>query len=156
MFPGLTRYNTKSALGYSPAIAMYYVKGLDNGNASCLWRVWSTYENTTTAESDMHWDRGTGSYSHTPVSWRTNSSPSLIHPLLKINPGEKKIILAVTFIVHPNWKNASGQSSSKQKFQFNLLNPKVKGAITAFHTCFSSVVIFTPKLGLFSEAEAPK
>ena len=156
MFPGNTRYNTKASLGYSPGIALYYVKGLDNGNASCIWRVWSSYENSSTPSSDLHWDPGTGGYAHLSVKYRTNLTPSSIHPMLKISPGDTKIILEVTFIANPNWKNSLGESSNKQKFKLHLLNPRVvAGDKNAFHTLFTSVVIFTPKPGLFDEDGPP-
>ncbi len=152
MFPGNTRYSSKSLLGYSPSIALYYVKGLDNGNASCVWRVWSSYENSSNHNSNLHWDVGTGGYSHLTVQCRTNSSPSSIHPMLKINPGETKVILEVTFIANPNWKNALEESSDNQKLKFYLLNPRVAaGNGNSFHTLLTSVVIFTPKSGLFDE-----
>lgn len=152
MFPGNTRYSTQPLFGYSPSIVLYYVQGLDNGSASCVWRIWSSYESLIKHDSNLHWDVGTGGYSHLSVKYKTNSPPSSIHPSLKINPGETKIIIEVILITHPNCKNTSVESSDKQKFKFCLLNPRmVAGNENSFHTLFTSVVIFAPKSGLFDE-----
>ncbi len=149
MFSGTTRWSRP--LGYWPGFAMYYVKGEENGNASCVWRVWSTYENSTSPESNMHWDVGNFSYNLSSVHWKNNSSPSSIHHLLKITPGEYKIILETAICGHPNVKNTAGASSIKQKMNLYIASPKIYGSDEGFHTCFNSVVIFTPKPGLFSE-----
>lgn len=151
MFPGMTKY--AKSLGYVPAMMIAYIEGLDNGNAHCCWRVWSTYENSTTANSDMHWDIGTDSYHFHTVHLSNKASPSSIYPSLRVNPGEYKIVLEVALLTHPTWKNKAGQSTTKQKYGFHLVNPRVNGdrGVADFHLCFNSVVIFTPKKGLFSE-----
>ena len=153
MFPGTTRYG--KPLGYVPGVAIYYVKGLDNGNACCCWRVWTTFENSGNPQSGIGWSAGRSAFKSSNVKWYTDAAPSSIYPSLKIKPGEHKIILETILLTNPKWKNMSGASSNKEKFGFYLLDPKKNVTATGFHACFNSVVIFTPQEELFSEEEAP-
>lgn len=160
MFPGKSLYK-KEMLGYVPGIFIYYVKGVENGKAKYCWRVWSSYENTTSPSSeDSHWDFGTTeTYHFSTLKWNNESvSPSSIYPSLKISSGESKIIVEAALLTNPDWKNQSGQSSTKQKYGFHLATPRINGAggVNDFHLCFNSVTILTPKNGLFSETKAPE
>jgi hypothetical protein len=80
-------------------------------------------------------------------------APSAICPELSIKPGETKIIIenCIYFLRASYFRLVDGRTwaniSSREAFGFLLLTPKVQGDV--FY--FDSIVIFTPKPGLFDE-----
>jgi hypothetical protein len=83
---------------------------------------------------------------------KNNVAPSEICPKLSINPGEIKIIIEnfIYFIKSGNCKLTNDKRtwndfSPREAFGFLFLTPKAQG--NEFY--FTSVVIFTPKPGLF-------
>ena len=89
----------------------------------------------------------------TVVRYKTEVPPSEIYSGLKINPGEVKIIVDSCL-----YRNSDRMTtlegtfpSHKEAFGFYLLNPKHVDESSKSHYFFHSVIIFTPKPGLFSE-----
>lgn len=159
-FPGKTLYNSAfrtSPLGYSVSGHIYCVKGLDDGTASVLWcKRWHSAIETyapaslTIQEKDRF---------RTLVNLGTNVAPSAIYKDLKIEKNEIKIIIEAASHCADNLKLPDGktvaQSGGRAKvygfyiYPFKGTFPDADGGSINF----SSVVIFTPKPGLFSEVE---
>ena len=86
------------------------------------------------------------------VKFLTNTSPANIYPTLKIGSGEKKIIINVLF----ERKNSSeyGNTSDKVALGLRFVDPPMlKNGQWSY--MFQSVVIFTPKQGLFDLENYP-
>jgi hypothetical protein len=89
------------------------------------------------------------------VAYLKDAVPSKIHPDLKINPNEMKIIFERALCYHNlnNWMFSDGRLcrnvSIKDAFGFYLLIPKSASARRRDY--FQTVVIFTPNPGLFDE-----
>jgi hypothetical protein len=143
-------YEGNSALGfgYLPHSFVYYVRGLNNGQASCFWRAFispngSSHKSPLTTFVWIYTTDNKGS----PVRMKTSEvNPSEIYPSLKIEPGQEKIIIVSSF-----YRKSSYLPSNKQSFGFYLLDPKHLNENDNTWYFFHSVVIFTPKPGLFTE-----
>ncbi len=89
------------------------------------------------------------------VKLATKVPPSEIHPLLKINPGEIKIIVEVSLLHQPGTKTTQGHTTNSANEVFNMKMYKLtpQKALPKYngYWYFFSNVIFTPKSGLFSE-----
>lgn len=89
------------------------------------------------------------------VNNKTQVIPSDIYEELSINPGEVKIILEACLDYSTAYKLPNGNSCSTVDYskilEFYVVRPKYTYRIANERTCFNSVVIFTPKPGLFSE-----
>lgn len=146
IFPGTTFFRPKKDfMNYGLLCQIYYVKGLDNGNASCLWRIHvgdngvSTKNPSTVVATTYSSD-----YSGSSVRFKTNVAPSQIYPSLKINPGEVKIIIDLSLV-------SDKSTFSKKTYGFYLITPHFR-VYSSYSFCFNSVVILTPNPGLFSES----
>ena len=140
-FPGKTFYNTaplESPLGYSSSGNIYCIKGFADGKACVLWaRRWHSAEVTYEPSSVSI----TGRDSRSLVKLGTNVAPSDIYKDLKINEGEIKIIIEAATHCYIN------RFDAKKTFGFYIY--PFKGIFEWI--ALPSVVIFTPKPGLFSE-----
>ena len=77
--------------------------------------------------------------------------------MLKIAPGEEKMIIVTSMYRQKVYTNLNGASlSNKQAFGFYLLEPKHLNENTDTSYFFGSVVIFTPKKGLFDPNNFPE
>lgn len=125
-------------------ICLWFVKGETNNKASCHWRM-PTYINgsSNTSPSSFNPEKQTGDYQIFPIRYKTNADPTTIYPNLKIDNNQEKIIVSVA--VHKRSDN-----TLKQACGFHLLNPKYLQT-DGYEDAFSSVIIFTPKPGLFNE-----
>ena len=137
---------------------LYYVKGNENGTADVVWGI------------DIHQYRGASNPSKININAREPSndrshikiangvSPQVIYPTLKIGKNEERIILEVcidysntSYYKLDNGVGCDTVSPSKI-FGLKLLIPKgTQRGTTGDFAYFNSVVIFTPKPGLFSE-----
>jgi hypothetical protein len=137
---------------------IFYVVGNANGTASVKWAlqyqiVGGSGPNTSPGTMTMGVGNGDSDTRYI-TRVRSNVAPSAICPELSIKPGEIKIIIenfiyferASSFIL-VNDSRTWADFSSREAFGFLLLTPKVQGG--EFY--FDSIVIFTPKPGLFSE-----
>ena len=153
VYPGVSMFRINSVYpsAHKPITSIYYVKGLDNGKASCIWRTWTRlYESPSKVGYNSYTDDGLSS----SVRFLTNTSPSNIYPTLKINPGDVKIIIE-TLMERDNSGTQYKGISDKAAFGLYLVTPKSIGDNDSWSHMFHSVVIFTPKPGLFDET-APK
>jgi hypothetical protein len=80
----------------------------------------------------------------------TNVAASIIHPNLKIKDGEIKVIIECAIFKYTGFDYIDGRLSKnvspREAFGFWMLSPK------PIYVCyFNTVVIFTPKPGLFDD-----
>jgi Flp pilus assembly protein TadG len=156
VFPGKTMYTTSdrtAPLGYVSHGHVYAVRGNGNGTASVLWciRFHNAYDCPSPSQIvlDLPWN--------SLVKRLTNSIPSNIYPDLKIQGTELKIIVECTFhyirVPTCGYKFTDGRLcadvSSKTAFGFLILTPPGISDSIRGGSYFHSVVIFTPKSGLF-------
>lgn len=124
----------------------------------------------------MWFRRFIGEGASTPTGWNPSSTvggsgvsrvypnvdvaPSNIYPTLKIGEGEEKIIIEANIFNSNKTMNANDyvesdrqEALAKKAFNCKLVAPKpfTKNVNATQGWYFNSVVIFTPKLGLFSE-----
>ena len=145
--------------GHFGEIFLYYVQGNTNGTADVLWGYnIQTYKNGLDPSAI-----GVGSReelnSRSHVKILTGASPQDIWPTLKIGLGDKKIILecCIDYTNTSGYKLNNGNGcdtvSPSKIFGFNLITPKgtKREGSTADFAYFNSVVIFTPKPGLFDK-----
>jgi hypothetical protein len=152
VYPGKTMYTTSyctTPLGYASQGYLYCVKGLENEKASAVWCVrWhSANESSSPGAITLIWRD-----SRSIVNMSSNVDPSEIYPDLRIRKGEIKILIEVAFHYYFAPDSTYGFTDSrkcskvapKTAFGFFVLNPPGK--------YFNTVVIFTPKPGLFGDA----
>jgi Flp pilus assembly protein TadG len=159
IFPGKTIYTTSKShapFGYVLSGQIYCVKGLDNGNVSVMWCYrWHAADNSPSPSTiTIQTYRDPRSL----VNTGTNVSPPSIYPGLSIQSGQIKILVEVAFHYYPSsvgtkYYFTDGRSCAsvpaKTALGFWVLSPTSKGSAVFFNT----VVIFTPKPGLFDETE---
>ncbi len=152
IFPNTTIYATSAyhyILGYFPLIFIVYVKGNNDSTASVIWRkrIWANDKiDTYKISVDTSDNRSL-------INTASNVIPSKIYPTLMIKPGETKIIIECALHYSQWYKyhftdgRPTSSVSPREAFGFHLLS-------SLPHTqelYFQSVIIFTPKVGLFSE-----
>ena len=133
IYPGLTQ-RSPYPLNHLPAMIIYYVKNNKNGTASCKWR-----NNHFGSYGNFSYCYDSGS-NFSSVRYKSDASPSQIHPNLKFSSEDAKIIVEVFL--------RSYRGDNKTAFGLRLVNPRT---INNYY-CFHSVVIITPKPGLFYES----
>jgi hypothetical protein len=159
IFPGKTMYPISAHVlprGIGPFAALYCVKGLGGGRACVLWRR-AIYTVDSCCNPSKITVVDCCLTARTLVTASTNANASDICPGLKIENGEIKIIVECTiFYNHKDqiYKFTDGRWCKdvppSKAFGFSILTPADKNSCY-----FNSIVIFTPKPGLFSET-APK
>jgi hypothetical protein len=149
IYPGKTMYTTskdRAPMGHTSNGHLYCVKGLENGMASVAWCVrWHSAVNSPTPAEILISGRDT--LGRSIVNMGNGVDPSKIYPDLRIQKGETKILVEISF----HYSNFSDGRNSvnvpvKTAFGFFVLNiPKSNNIY------FNTVVIFTPKPGLFGD-----
>ena len=140
-------------------IFVYYVKGNDNGTASVVWAYIISqfnFYNSINMPSQTAWQEREDSNDRSHINIKINSTPSSICPELTIKPGEIKIILEACIDYDAElYKLHNGNSTSTVDYSkvlgFYVIKPRYTSRTKGERACFNSVVIFTPKPGLFSE-----
>ena len=159
VYPGNTRFWQGSDeirhFGHIGQTMIYYVQANNDGTASCRWRLFGRND-TINHYLAVYYTDNKGS----PVRYKTNVAPSEIYPSLKIEPGRDpehdKIIIVTSLYRKPSFTTPDGKSlSNKQAFGLYLTEPKHLNENTNIWYFFGSVVIFTPKLGLFDPDNPP-
>ena len=161
IFPGTTQFTTSAGTadyGYTPMIWIYYVKGLSNSTASVIWA-----QRYYTADSgyDPSLVNRDEDMSRTTVRNLKNVASSDIYPTLTIKENEVKIIIECSLHYPTNGKNykfSDGRYCNKipQKTAFGFYVYPLPFPQTVDNNksiFFHSVVIFSPRPGLFSETE---
>ena len=167
MYPGKTMYRigtsgSRHELSHSPRLNIFYVKGLPGGKASCKWNMRLASD---PASDPVSWNRAVNSVdpSHSSVNMPADATtPSDIYPTLKIGENDEKIIVevnlfnAISTMNENNYVETDKQATlAKKAFNCRLVTPKpLKTGVTQ-GWYFSSVVIFTPKPGLFDPDNPP-
>ncbi len=165
LYPGKTMYRigtsgSRHELSHAPRLNIFYVKGLPGGKASCLWF------RRFLGETTPIWSLFTGapSAAESSVKNLSNVSPSEIYPTLKIGENEEKIIVEVNLFnaLHVMNENEYVESDkqevlARKAFKCRLVAPKAleKNANGINGWYFDSVIIFTPKPGLFDPDNPP-
>lgn len=156
IYPGTTMFPQGSGhvFGHFPHPFVYYVKGLSNGNASCIWRV-QLHPSKSVFATPQTMGAVCVSEPHSAsiVQYKTDVSPAQIWPTLKIKPGEVKIIVETNVFYGSDgtyWRFADGRIGvpSREAFGLFLITPKHTAGGSGY---FNSVVIFSPNPGLFDE-----
>ncbi len=159
LYPGMTMHHTDTRtanaheLSHYPWHMIYYVEGLSGGKASVKWLRY-TFPQKSTNPKAMYCNTKTSDQANSVVRWGTNVEPSAIYPTLKINEGEAKIIVECYLLTNPDsmstndYNPSDNQSTCARKaFRLRLVTPKGTGG---FERYFPSVMIFSPKPGLFT------
>jgi hypothetical protein len=133
---------------------LYYIKGTGHNKCKICWCWDSGSVNTSPDSSDFNGFRNSDA-SFSAVVYKTGDSVNSweIYPSLTIEEGEEKLILDSCYWAMNTAVFADGSSAATvplgRRFGLYVATPKSpkKGGEAYFH----SVVIFTPKPGLFSE-----
>jgi hypothetical protein len=127
-------YST-GALKHYPDIKIYYVKNNKNGTATSKW--YNLWYGTNGNSSNCY----TSSTGCSSIYWKTGQAPSTIHPKLTFNTEDGKILVEVIL------RKSSG--NGKDTYELRMVTPRSKSTGCTCCEFFQSVVIFTPKPGLF-------
>jgi hypothetical protein len=136
---------------------LFFVLGTGDDMCKVMWSVRSGDNNGSAVppnSSPYNVQSGVGSALSTayscifrlnPARIKTEIASTILHPNLHIKAGEKKMILEIRYYI---WN--SNKLTPRELFGFRILNPGyVRG--TDGKILFDTVVIFTPKPGLFDE-----
>jgi hypothetical protein len=119
---------------------VYCIKGMSGEKASILWlvTVWITGGIAQCSSNAADHPRSS-------VRFLKNASPAQIYKELKIKKDEVKILVELT--------NVCKISTASDAFGFLMMNPKYSSIYGDSGHYFTSVIIFTPNPGLFSETQ---
>ena len=162
IYPGKTMYadrkrgNYSHELSHMPYFYIHYVRGLPGGKASVLW---SYYCFCFDAVDPTGWNIGDNGSVYCVVKRKTNVAPKDIYPTLKISEkDDDKIIIEcplfcrdLTMSVNAYAASDNQDTRAKKAFNCQLATPKASYKENLYGFYFPSVVIFTPKKGLFDE-----
>ncbi|MDR1334625.1 MAG: hypothetical protein LBJ71_05395, partial [Holosporaceae bacterium] len=138
IYPGKTMYDNSSRVAFGGHFMHGFVcavKGLDDGKASVLWFMEFHTASAKTAES-VHVKTMQQHISST-IKYQKNVDASSIHKDLVVAPNEIKILVECFCMA----------SSPRKAFGYWVLTPA--GLANGY---YNSVVIFTPKAGIFGES----
>ena len=156
MYSGTTMFMTNNdyPLGHAPYMNLYYVKGVDDGKATCVFRIIASGVGVTKPQDIITKSKisVTKSGHVGRVRFLSNTAPSNIYPTLKINKGEEKIIVEAALYRNTTWN----PSTEKAALGLYLVNPPRMASGSNWRYMFYSVVIFTPKKGLFVGEDGPQ
>ena len=163
IYPGMTMFWQEQGLYFvnNPHPIIYYVKGNDGGTATTVWgkTLW-TGDYRAVSPTKIRTGTETTTHDASLINMGTDLQPSQIYPTLKIQPGEVKIIVEAFIFFKTGLKDINGKSgyTPREVFGCHLVSPKLwqneNGRLADDKTrgaFFNSVVIFTPKPGLFDE-----
>ncbi len=156
LYPGLTMYYKGSGYPFShkPHASVYYItEGTNASTASCRW--YERISSLSASSPNSMWEQERNSdHCSSLIRYKSNVSPSQIYSSLKINSEAKIAIEASMMIQNSNGDyNVNGKSiPHKEAFGLHFIKPKCG---CSWYFFFPSVVIFTPKPGLFTNANPP-
>jgi len=154
MYSGTTIYYSGQGHGsfHLPLANIYYVKGTGNGKASCIWRagLWTNNKSVKSPKTILH-DLTFAGVNNSIISYKSDASPQEIYSQLKINSGETKILIELFSEWGESFADNIGnkKNSLKEALGLHIATPKYKKTNSTYF--FNSVVIFTPKPGLFDD-----
>jgi hypothetical protein len=136
-------------------MVILYVKGFGNNTAKVVWtEQGSLYEYTDSIDKIQCWPNHYDSpcISNTYYTIGRIVNCNSIHPELKINKDEEKVIIYLSFWTSFGLKYYDrvyvSTANAKRLFGFYVLPIKLKSGSNGL---FTASVIFTPKSGLFDE-----
>ena len=164
IYPGTTMYRigtsgSRHELSHAPRICIFYVKGESGGKVSYKWHQLFLGESIANPKKWVLYTKPLET-KESSVKQLSNVSPSEIYPTLKIGENEEKIIVEVNLFnaLHVMNENEYVESDkqealAKKAFKCRLVAPRPleKSVNDTKGWYFPSVVIFTPKPGLFDE-----
>ena len=153
VYPGMTMFQQSSGytFGHVPLMQIHYIKGVGNNKASYIYRA-AACSMSNTKPDTLEITLVRKQHSASIVKYLTNTSPSNIYPTLKIDKeGDEKIIIENSLMTHPSLR---GGATVKATCGLYLVNPPMTTRGDYFDM-FHSIVIFTPKPGLFDEDGPP-
>ena len=159
MFPGTTIYTQDANYpGYTTWVQMYRVVGAGDGKAKCTHRWELSAWNGEKPPKSIWYACLSGTHNGSKITYYdTAVTPSQIYPTLKMGSGdnttEEKIIIEVCLFTDAAIRPA-GKTTEKQILGLYLSTPSFR-LFGRFRFYFHSVVIFTPKKGLFSDDPPP-
>ncbi|MDR2724123.1 MAG: hypothetical protein LBB25_02880 [Holosporaceae bacterium] len=152
VYPGMTMRGTANLvmpLGHFPHAFIYYVNGLGNGNAKVVWMVVSYLDDVYVSCVKY---KPPQQHSGSSIKVSQNCPSSQIFKDLRIEKGEFKIILECCHYYVSEYMFSDGRRNEdvtpREAFGFYILNPRS----TVNSNFFTTVVVFTPKPGLFDES----
>jgi hypothetical protein len=133
------------------------MKGV-GGDVHCFWRVQvESVNGKATMPSTIAAEEGTGALdrSFVRIAVGETKNPAEVYSGFNISDGEVKIIVEIAPYFYKGhstnrYLDGSVAASSKKAFGFFLVDPQIT-TYSGGYTFFSSIVIFTPKSGLFDE-----
>ena len=158
IYPGTMMLSNEIGYGFAhrQELFMAYVVGNSDGTASCKWTLHLPTAGATSPKTyEIIKSKKESPYSSL-IKFKSNAAPSEIYPTLKVSSGEEKIIVESTIMFRPAFARYDGSKpgSAKKAFGYFLLNPKPETKAStseAQEWHYHSVVIFTPRAGLFNE-----
>jgi hypothetical protein len=143
---------------------LFFVVGTENNNCKVMWGARSAsgdpYRRGYSNPSDYFFvsTSGIGSaltganssifcnVTGHPGRIKTEIAPTTLYKGFSIKAGEKKVIIEIRYFI---WNDSD--LSPREEFGFWVLTPKYTCIVSSGRSFFTTVVIFTPKPGLFSE-----
>jgi hypothetical protein len=164
LYPGKTMFCTSSSgrpyqkpYGHSPIGFIHCVKGRGDGKADVLWQIMYSLQGDSSPWSLGHFGQRPN-HNNSVIGYGNDILASSIYKDLKINAGEIKILVEfalIYFYGHSGYGFTDGRSCAtvtpREAFGFLLLSPEPKTTFLSGATYFNTVVIFTPRPGLFDE-----
>lgn len=159
LFPGTTIYTQDANYpGYTTWVQIYRVVGAGDGKAKCTSRIELSAWNGQSPPKNIWYTCTSGDHKGSKIRYYDEAvEPSQIYPTLKMKEGdntnEEKILIEVCLFTD-NRIRPTGKTTEKQILGFYAANPSSL-LYDRFRFYFFSVVIFTPKKGLFSDSRPP-
>jgi hypothetical protein len=153
IYPGKTMYEVSERVheyGHFPMTSISCIRGRDNGNIDILWKKIVYVEKVSPLYFTGHSSR-----SSIPAPG-LNINSNLIFPGFSINSGQMKIVLeCAIFFQNDYYYSFPNRScdgvSTREAFGFCVFAPEVGYGTVNAKTHFNTLVIFTPKPGLFGD-----
>jgi len=153
VYPGKTLFKTGSGwpLAHIPHMMVYFVtKDNDSNTASVKWKVRLMTYAQTEPPSNIYASEFSSDHGSSTVRYKTGVSSNQIYPSLKIDTEPKILIEASCLTRYADYENNENNQKIplKQAFGLHLIKPRRNNCSWYMH--FNSVIIFTPKPGLFT------
>ncbi len=161
LLPGTTMYTQdEHYLGYTTWVQVYRVVGDGSGNAKCTSRIELSAWNGQKSPEKVWYACTSGNHVGSKVRYSSEAvPPSQIYSALKMGSRgniEEKIVIDVCLLTDSTIRPA-GKSTEKQILGLHqAMPPFLTNGDDKLHFYFHSVIIFTPRNGLFSDSCPPE
>ncbi|MCR4623204.1 MAG: pilus assembly protein [Alphaproteobacteria bacterium] len=158
MLPGMTMYTQDANYhGYTTLVQIYRVVGAGSGKAKCTSRIELSAWNGQQSPEKIWYACTSEDYAGSKVRYSSTAvAPSQIYSTLEMGAGsnttEEKIVVDICLLTDSTIR-PSGKSAERQILGlYQAMPPFLTNSDDRFRFYFHSVVIFTPKKGLFSNS----